>query len=245
MLTVHEVSELAGISVRTLHHYDEIGLLSPAERTTAGYRLYDENDLARLQQILLFRELEFPLADIRRIVDNPDFDQERALDQQIELLELKRKHINRLIKMAKTLKTKGMETMDFEAFDTSELDEYAKRAKESWGNTSEWAEFEKKNARRSAEEQKGLGNELMALFVPFGQMAADGTDPASDEALAQARSIQNFITKHYYTCSDEVFLQLGRAYGAGGEFTQNINEAAGQGAAEFAAAAIEALVVKA
>ena len=97
----------------------------------------------------------------------------------------------------------------------------------------------------SAKEQKGLGEDLMALFVPFGKMAADGTDPASAEARAQARSIQDFITKHYYTCSDEVFLQLGRAYGAGGEFTQNINEVAGEDAAEFAAAAIEALIAKA
>ena len=86
MLTVHEVSKLTGVSIRTLQYYDEIGLLSPASYTEAGYRLYDDSALERLQQILLFRELEFPLKEIRRIIDAPDFDQARALEQQIELL---------------------------------------------------------------------------------------------------------------------------------------------------------------
>ena len=99
MKTVHEVSKLTGVSIRTLHHYDKIGLLSPATRTEAGYRLYNEGDLARLQQILLFRELEFPLKEIRRIIDAPDFDQARALEQQIELLRLRREHIDNLIGM--------------------------------------------------------------------------------------------------------------------------------------------------
>ena len=87
MKTVHEVSELAGVSVRTLQYYDKIGLLSPTMRSDAGYRLYDDADLARLQQILLFRELEFPLKEIKRIIESPDFDQERAL-QRGEGIEL-------------------------------------------------------------------------------------------------------------------------------------------------------------
>ena len=125
MRTVREVSKLAGVSVRTLHHYDQIGLLRPSARSEAGYRLYDDADLLRLQHIMLFRELEFPLADIRRILDSPAFDQARALQQQIELLELRREHISDLIGLAKDLQAKGVGAMSFEAFDTSKLDAYA------------------------------------------------------------------------------------------------------------------------
>lgn len=240
MLTVHEVSELAGISVRTLHHYDSIGLLKPSARTDAGYRLYDDNDLARLQQVLFFRELEFPLADIRRIVDSPDFDRKLALEQQIHLLELKREHLDNLITLAKSLKENGMKDVDFEAFDTSKLDEYAAEAKAQWGATPAWKEYEAKSAGRSAGEQASIGQDMMALFIPFGNMAAEGNDPASAEAKAQAAAIQAYITKHFYTCTDEIFAQLGRAYGAGGDFTRNIDAAAGSGAAEFAAKAVAA-----
>ena len=241
MKTVHEVSELAGVSIRTLQHYDSIGLLCPAKRTEAGYRLYSDEDLERLQQILLFRELEFPLKDIKRIVDSPDFDRSRALEQQIELLELKRERIGNLIHLAKSMMKKGTGTMSFEAFDTSKIDEYTRQAKESWGNTREWKEFEMKSAGRSAQDEKALGGELLALFEPFGRMAAEGADPVSDEAQAHARAIQDFISTHYYQCSDEVFKQLGVTYGSGGDFTRNINAAAGEGAAEFASQAIAAL----
>ena len=89
MKTVHEVSELSGVSIRTLQYYDRIGLLSPTDRTGAGYRLYDDAALEKLQQILLFRELQFPLKDIMEIVNRPDFDRSKALEQQIELLNLK------------------------------------------------------------------------------------------------------------------------------------------------------------
>ena len=244
MLTVHEVSELAGVSVRTLHHYDDIGLLRPNKRTDSGYRLYDEDDLARLQQILLFRELEFPLADIRAIVDSPGFDRECVLEQQLELLELKREHIDRLIDLAKSLMKEGVSEVGFDAFDTGKLDEYKAAAQEQWGSTGAWAEYEAKSAGRTAKEEANMGEGLMALFVPFGAMAAAGADPASEEAKAQAARIQNYISEHYYTCTDEIFAQLGRAYGAGGEFTANINAAAGEGAAEFAAKAVEAYCTK-
>ena len=244
MLTVHEVSERAGVSVRTLHHYDEIGLLRPSARTDAGYRLYDEADLARLQQILLFRELEFSLADIRAIVDSPDFDRRRVLEQQLELLKLKCEHIAKLIDLAESLMGEDAMTVSFEAFDTGKLDEYAAAAKAQWGNSPAWAEYEEKRAGRAPGEEANMGDELMALFVPFGEMAAAGADPASEEAKAQAARIQNYITEHFYTCTDEIFVQLGHAYGAGGEFTANIDATAGAGAAEFAAKAVEAYCAK-
>lgn len=129
---------------------------------------------------------------------------------------------------------------DAKPFDTGRMDEYAEQAKALWGKTSQWAEYEQKSAGRTREEEQKMGDELLALFVPFGQMALQGEDPASEGAAKQARRIQDYISEHFYRCSDEVFLQLGRTYGAGGEFTKNINSVAGEGAAEFAARAIEA-----
>ena len=240
MLTVHEVSQLSGLSVRALHHYDEIGLLTPQTRTQAGYRLYSESDLERLQQILLFRELEFPLKDIRRIMDSPSFDRTRALQQQLELLTLKREHIDNLIDLTRKLMGKEAKTMSFDAFDTTALDDYAVQAKKSWGNTPQWAEFEEKSAGRDRKDEAAMGKQLMELFVPFASMAAEGADPGCDEAKAQAAAVQSFITQHFYTCTNEIFAQLGKAYGAGGDFTRNIDEAAGKGAAEFASRAIAA-----
>lgn len=239
-MTVHEVSELAHVSVRTLHHYDQIGLLVPSARSDAGYRLYDDSDLQRLQQIMLFRELEFPLADIRTILESPAFDQSRALEQQIELLELRRARIDDLITLAKSMKKKGERALSFKPFDTSKLDEYAAEAKASWGTTPQWAEYEQKRAGKTREDDVAMGERLMELFVPFGKMAAEEADPTCDEAQAQVLAIQGFITENAYTCTDEVLADLGLMYGSGGDFTRNINAAAGDGAAEFAAAAIEA-----
>ena len=100
MMTVKEVSRLTGVSIRALQYYDRIGLLHPSGHSQAGYRLYDEADLEILQQILLFRELEFPLKDIRKIIRSPGFDRSKALDQQIGLLKLKKEHIENLIDLA-------------------------------------------------------------------------------------------------------------------------------------------------
>lgn len=241
MLTVKEASELAGISIRTLHHYDAIGLLKPSERSAAGYRLYSTTDMERLQQILLYRELEFSLADIRKIVDAPDFDKAKALKQQVELLELRRERIDALIDLAQSLMRKDGNKLSFEAFDTGRIEKHTAEARASWGATKEWQDYEKKSAGRTREDEAELGKQLMALFAPFGQMAATGVDPASSEAKAQAKRIQDFISRHYYECSTKVFAQLGRTYGAGGEFTQNIDAAAGPGAAKFAASAVAAL----
>ena len=131
MMTVKEASRLTGISIRTLQYYDKLGLL-PAMRTESGYRLYDDAALERLQQILLFRELEFPLRDIREILQNSTFDREKALEQQIELLKLKKQHIEDLIALAEKTKTTGGTIMDFTAFDTQKIKAYAAQAKQQW-----------------------------------------------------------------------------------------------------------------
>ena len=144
MMTVNEVSKLTGVSIRTLQYYDKIDLLSPATHTQAGYRLYDEQALETLQQILLFRELEFSLKDIKKIIENPSFNREKALQQQIDLLELKKERIENLIALARGIKLTGGNKMNFSAFDTQKEQEYKARAKASWGNTPEYREYEEK-----------------------------------------------------------------------------------------------------
>lgn len=129
MKTVNEVSKCTGVSIRTLQYYDKIGLLHPTMYTESGYRLYDDTALELLQQILLFRELEFPLKEIKRILNSPDFDRNLALQQQITMLEMKKEHLEDLIDFAREIQRTGVRTIDFTVFDTKTFDEYAKQAK--------------------------------------------------------------------------------------------------------------------
>ena len=237
MMTVNDVSKLTGVTIRTLQYYDKIGLLKPAEYTESGYRLYDDTALERLQQILLFRELEFPLKEIREIMESSDFDRNKALKQQIKLLTLKKEHLEKLIDFARGLNRKGVKTMDFSAFDTSKIDEYAKKAKEQWGSTPEYREYEKKAAGRSKEDQAAITRKFMKIFEHFGSIKE--SDPASKEAQELVKTLKDFITEHYYTCSDEVLLGLGKGYAAGGEFTENIDNAGGTGTAVFTSKALQ------
>ena len=132
MKTVKEVSRITGVSVRTLHHYDAIGLLKPTQITEAGYRLYDDTALKRLQSILLFRELEFPLQEIKDILNRPNFDVRDALEDQIHLLELRKQHLENLISHARHIQKTGVISMNFKPFDTTEMDNYAAEAKAKW-----------------------------------------------------------------------------------------------------------------
>lgn len=237
MMTVNEVSKLTGVSIRTLQYYDKIGLLHPAKYTEAGYRLYDDAALETLQQILLFRELEFPLKDIKEIISSPDFDRSKALEQQIELLTLKKEHIENLIALAKGIKLLGVRKLNFDAFDTSKIDEYAAQAKASWGTTPAYKEFEEKSKGRTKEEDKIIYQGMINIFAEFG--AIRNTNPASGDAQTLVKKLQDYITEHMYTCTKEILSGLGKMYAGGGDFTKNINSYGGEGTAEFASQAIE------
>ena len=237
MMTVNEVSKLTGVSIRTLQYYDKIGLLHPAKYTEAGYRLYDDAALETLQQILLFRELEFPLKEIKEIIGSPDFDRSKALGQQIELLRLKKEHIENLIELAEGIKLLGVRNLKFDAFDTRKLDEYAAQAKASWGQTPAYKEYEEKAKGRTKEEDKKIYQGMIDIFAEFG--AIRKSDPASGEAQALVKKLQDYITEHMYTCTNEILSGLGKMYAGGGEFTKNIDSFGGEGTAEFASKAIE------
>lgn len=245
MMTVNEVSRLAGVSVRTLHYYNKIGLLQPSRRTETGYRLYDDTALERLQQILLFRELEFPLKDIKAILDGKDFDRNRALEQQIELLTLKKEHLENLIAFARGIYGTGVKNMDFTAFDTKKIDEYCRQAKERWGTTEAYRQYEEKSQGRSKEDEAAIANGVMELFAEFGWLMEMGERPEGEKAQRQVKKLQAYFTEHFYDCKEEILSGLGKMYGGGGAFTESINGAAGEGCAQFAAKAIEAYCGKA
>lgn len=242
MMTVSEVSKLTGNSVRTLHYYDEIGLLKPTEVTEAGYRLYDDDALARLQTIMMFRELEFSLKDIGRIIDSPDFDRQKALEQQIELLRLRKERLEQLIEHALELQKKGVKEMDFRAFDKSRLDEYERKAKDMWGDTEAYREYEKKTEGYTGDMMEKTAVDMMKIFAEFGKI--QDRSPDSAEAQELVRKLQAFITDNYYTCTDQILAGLGQMYAAGGEMTDNIYVAGGSGTACFAAEAIRVYVNK-
>ena len=237
MMTVHEVSRLTGVSIRTLQYYDKIGLLHPAEHTEAGYRLYDDAALDTLQQILLFRELEFPLKDIKKIISSPDFDRSKALEQQIRLLKLKKEHIENLIDLAIGIKAIGVRQLKFDAFDTRKIDEYAAQAKASWGTTPAYREYEEKSKGRTKEDNMKIHQGMIDIFAEFG--AIRNTDPASEEAQALVKKLQDYITQHMYTCTKEILGGLGKMYAGGGDFTKSIDSFGGEGTAEFTSRAIE------
>ena len=238
MMIVNEVSRLTGVSIRTLQYYDKIGLLPPADYTEVGYRLYDDETLQKLQIILLFRELEFPLKDIRRIIESPVFDREKALEQQIHILELKKEHIENLIDLARGVKKSGVKDMtDFTAFDTAKIDDYIAKAREYWGDTAAFKEFEEKNADRTSEENAGINTELMNIFAQFSGMK--DMDPASPKVQKQVKKLQDYITDKFYKCTNTILSSLGHAYSAEGEMNRNIDKAGGKGTGEFVDKAIQ------
>lgn len=237
MKTIKAVSKIAGISVRTLQYYDKIGLLHPTDYSDVGYRLYSDNDLITLQHILLFKELEFPLNEIKEIINSDNFDRDIALEQQIKLLTLKKEHLENLILFAKGVKLLGVDYMNFSAFDTKKIDEYAKQAKESWGHTNEFKEFEEKQKNRSTEETKTVNQQLMMIFAEFGKVKTENHDAEVVQALV--KKLQNYISDNFYRCSNEILSGLGKMYAGGGDFTKNIDEFAGEGTAVFVNKAIE------
>ena len=237
MKTVKEVSRITGVSVRTLHHYDQIGLMKPTKVSDAGYRLYDDAALAKLQTILFFRELEFPLKQIKEILNRPDFDFSTVLEDQIRLLELRREQLNHLISHARQIQETGVIPMDFTAFDKSKQETYAAEAKKRWGKTDAYQEFTQKTKNQTQEQQQTAADGLMAIFARMGAIRT--ADPASAEAQNLVKELQDYITKHYYTCTNQILRGLGMMYIAGDEMTENIDKAGGEGTAQFAHEAIE------
>lgn len=237
MFKVHEVCRMTGVSARTLHYYDQIELLHPAMITEAGYRIYGHKEMEKLRHILLFRELQFSLKEIKEILNRPNFDSKEVLEQQIKLLEIQKEHLENLITYARGVKTIGVDNMDFSVFDKKKMEEYTNEAKKAWGKTDAWKEFEEKSKDRTSDTEKNLGVGLMSVFVEFGQMMH--LKPSDADVQAQVKKLQDYISEHYYTCTKQILSGLGQMYVAGGSMTENIENAGGKGVTKFVSEAIK------
>lgn len=211
---VKELAKISGISVRTLHHYDEIGLLKP-RRIENGYRVYSEHEVVLLQQILFFKELEFPLNDIKEMVCAAHFDQKAALIEHKKLLALKKERIEKLLMTIDlTLtKLKGGETMNphdsFGGFSDDQMKKYQEEAKQRWGTTDAY----KQSVQRTKNWIQADYKKLAADGKAFTQKLADTMDQGFDSEV-----FQELIQKHYesigvfYDCSFEMYNELGTMY---------------------------------
>ena len=235
-MQIKEFAEFTGVSVRTLHYYDEIGLLMPAyvDRFT-GYRYYDENSLLRMQEILFYRELDFSLKAIREILTSPNYDKCKALKEQKHLLMLKKERLERLI-FAIDGAVKGENIMS--AFDNSEFEKYKSEAKEKWGQTPAYKEHEEKTKQYSKEKWNTLAGEMNDIFAEFATCMKSGEKPGSAKVQNLVKMLQDHITQNYYLCTDEILAGLGQMYTQDERFKNNIDKNA-DGTAVFVCGAIE------
>jgi len=235
-MQIKEFAEFTGVSVRTLHYYDEIGLLVPAfvDRST-GYRYYDERSLLRMQEILFYRELDFSLKNIGEILSSPNYDKNKALKEQKYLLTLKKERLERLI-LAIDDAVKGENVM--KAFDNSEFDKYKAEAKEKWGKTDAYNEHAEKTKHYSKEKWNSLAEGMNDILAAFAACMKKGEEPDSTEVQNLVKTLQNHITENYYRCTDEILAGLGKMYVADERFKNNIDKHA-DGTAIFICEAID------
>ena len=242
---INEFAKLTGVSVRTLHYYDEIGLLKPAfVDDQNGYRFYDENSLERMQEILFYRELDFELKSILEILSSPDYDKQKVLAEQRKLLVLKKERLERIID-ALDGATKGKVIMT--AFDNSDYEtarkQYETEAKQRWGETEAYKEHTEKTANYTADKWQEVNDGLMSVLAKFAECMQNGNTADSDKSQALVKELQAYITENYYTCTNEILAGLGQIYVADERFKNNIDKYVG-GTAEFIGEAIKVFCSK-
>lgn len=236
-MQIKEFARFTGVSVRTLHYYDEIGLLTPAsvDRST-GYRYYDTESLLRMQEILFYRELDFPLKSIAQILASADYDKAGALAQQKHLLILKKQRLERLISAIDGA-MKGENIMH--AFDNGQFEQYRDEVKEKWGKTDAYQQHREKTKDYSREKWSNLAAGMDHIMEQFSLCMKNGEAPDSAEARQLVRDLQSHITQNYYRCTDQILLGLGQMYVADERFKHNIDRHA-DGTAAFICEAITA-----
>lgn len=229
---IKEVSDMVGVTVRTLHHYDQAGLLKPGAVTAAGYRIYSDSDLEKLQQILFLKELGFRLQEIKGIMDNPEFDRRQALNSQMKLLTAKKKRLEKIIGLVE----QSLESIEgginmaknemFQAFDTSELEkhkqQYAEETRQKYGHTGAYCESQKKTAAYSKEDWASIqarGNEIYQNIADLMELSP--ADPQVQKAIGAWRQ---HIADSFYNCTPEIFRGLGDLYVQDGRFTASIDK---------------------
>lgn len=236
-MLIKKFAEFTGVSVRTLHYYDEIGLLTPAfVDETTGYRYYDEKSLLRMQEILFYRELDFSLKSIGEILSSPNYDARKALEEQKTLLTLKKERLERLISSIDDA-MKGANVMS--VFDNSEFEKYKAEAHEKWGETDAYKQHTEKTKDYSKQKWNNLADGMDRIMEEFAVCVRNKETPDSAEAQKLVKTLQNHITENYYNCTNEILAGLGQMYVADERFKNNIDKHA-EGTAEFICEAIEA-----
>jgi len=242
-LSVSEAARRAGVSVRTLRYYDEIGLLKPSEITQAGYRLYDDAAMASLQQILFYRELDVPLEQIGRILSAPDNDRTEALQKHRALLLMKRQRLDDMLRLVD--ETIGGIAMYEERPKPTQADweavkeQYAQEAADRWGNTEAFLESRAKHAQYTPGQEAAIRDEIEEIFRAFGTCG----DPEGAEAQALVKRWQEHITRYHYNCTNGILACLGQMYVNDPRFKENL-EQYGPGAARKMSDAIAAYCKK-
>ena len=243
--SVGQVADLSGVTVRTLHHYDEVGLLSPGGRSAAGYRLYESSDLERLQQILFYRELGFTLKEISAIVDDPGTDALGHLRRQRGLLT---ERIERLRAMVDAIDYE-MEatTMDipltpeerFEVFGEFRPEDYAEEAERRWGGTEAYGQSQRRVASYKKEDWQQLKAEEEGVRARLAAALAAGLAPDSEEAMDAAEAHREHISRWFYECTYEIHRGLADMYVSDERFRSNY-DATAPGLAHFIREAVHA-----
>jgi DNA-binding transcriptional MerR regulator len=241
--TVGDVASLAGVTVRTLHHYDEVGLLRPSERSRAGYRLYTGADLERLQEILFFRELGFSLSDIAAVLEEPTYNRSAALRQHREMLAHKVAHMSRMIDAidaAISAHDRGtsMTTEDmFAVFGDFDPAEHEAEAEERWGETDAWKESRRRTSGYSKDDWHVIKDEGDEISHAFAAALASGVPPESEPALEIAERHRRYIERWFYRCTRNMHANLAQMYVSDARFAATWDEF-GDGVAEYVSEAI-------
>lgn len=229
---IKELADIAGVSVRTLHHYDQLGLLKPNFISDSGYRFYNQKNLEDLQQILFFKELDFTLKEIKEIIDNPNFDHSKALENHKNLLIKKRKRLDEIINtVEKTITSiKGEKKMKekelFKGFDMSEIKEhkkkYAEETKQKWGHTDAYKESKVKTDKYTKTDWERINNEQQVIY----QKVINNMDKGFDSPIVQeaVEELRLFFNKNFYTCSPEFLKGLSEMWINDERFTKNIDK---------------------
>ncbi len=243
--TVGTVARLAGVTVRTLHHYDEIGLLRPSGRSDAGYRRYGDGDLDRLQRILFYRELGFALDDIRTVMRDGGGDASGHLRRQHAMLLDRIRRLERMaasVEKALEARTMGISLTPeerFEVFGDFDPDEHAAEVEERWGDTDAYRESQKRASRYTKADWQRMKAESQANGERIVAAMSAGLPADSDEAMDAAEEHRQHISRWFYDCSVEIHRGLGEMYLADPRFTATYEKIA-PGMAQYLHDAIEA-----
>jgi DNA-binding transcriptional MerR regulator len=230
--SVGQVARLAGITVRTLHHYDEIGLLSPQIRTAAGYRHYDDADLERLQQVMFYRELGFALDDITELLRDPDADPTDHLRRQHELLLRRAERVLAMVDAVETAMEANRMGISltpeerFEVFGPEDPAQYAEEAEERWGSTDAYKQSHQRTKAYTKADWLEVKAEVDAIESAYAQAMAAGLPADGDEATAAAERHRRHINDRFYDCSYEFHSGLARMYVADDRFARHYDERA-------------------